>query len=155
MVMNGLLCFILKYNKTNSILQGDKTIFRYLPPQVGAIVLVFISVIRPLQIAFLQQRQGHENQALNLYFACYSINGQIMDSSRYGLIFRKFFSMRRIANLGVAAYRHFIKFIARKEEVDEDEDFCDTSLLAMQFGHSRHVSNHYGSTGNQGIDFRR
>jgi hypothetical protein len=93
-VFNGLLAFVLSYNKTNSNLQADKTVFRYLPSVVGNLVVKMFVLIRPVQIIFSTLIGNKRVEDLQTFVACYSLTGKVMDSENYRRIFTQAFDSR-------------------------------------------------------------
>ena len=153
---NGLICFVTYYHKGYSISGSPKIIHRYLPREIGELLVYYIWLIVP----FLQRI--YEDQKPHRIFSSYLFQKISLTKTR--AIEMTSDDLRRILKretqigLGIAInpsqYRHLAIGIARKflkKEIqfdsddfdhdvnDEDHDYTE-DIVDLQAGHSSRVS---------------
>lgn len=152
---NGLICFVTYYHKGYSISGSTKIIHRYLPREIGELLVYYLWLIVP----FLQRI--YQDQTPNRIFSSYLFQKISLNKSRAIRLTSD--DLRRITKretqigLGLvinpSQYRHLAIGISRKflkKEIrfetddhenndQEDHDYSD-DIVDLQAGHSTRVS---------------
>ena len=154
---NGLICFVTYYHKGYSISNSTKIIHRYLPREIGELLVYYLWLIVP----FLQRI--YQDQGSNRVFSPYLFQKISLNRSRAKSItsddLRRIFKRETQIGLGFtinpSQYRHLAIGIARKflkkeirfenDDFDydnndhEDQDYLD-DIIDLQAGHSTRIS---------------
>ena len=154
---NGLICYVTYYHKGYSVSGSTKIIHRYLPREIGELLVYYLWLIVP----FLQRI--YKNETSNRIFSLYLFQKISLIKSRANQItsddFRRIFRRETEIGLGIAInpsqYRHIAIGIARKflksDIRFENDDFDDVNndpndpnisddIIDLQAGHSSRVS---------------
>lgn len=138
----GRVLIVIGYNKTRSTNGKDKLIGRYLPKEVGDLLVKYLTLVRPMEAFIAEQIEcdGFENYE-KMLFTDY---GRIWDRRRLSEIFMREMNEWGPASMGFQEYRQLANLWMKKhlKEVKLEEDVRD-----HQSGHnSETAETRYGIT---------
>ena len=117
---------------------------RFLPRDVGTILMVYLSVVRPIEIAFLRflekDEQVREQKTADYQHFVFCLNGRRMSSDQICYSFESTMAKFGIP-IGVSQYRHVAIAFARHHIKDitaiaYQEHYMETDAFDLQAVHS-------------------
>jgi len=136
----GQLMIAISYNKTRSTNGKDKVIARFLPEEVGDLLVKYLSLVRPLE-AFIAEQiecEGYENYE-KLLFTDYE---RAWDGKRLSEIFKREMNEWGPASMGFQEYRQLanlwmktlLKGVELEEDVRDHQSGHNSETAAMRYG---------------------
>ena len=133
---SGLALLKLYYNKTNSMLDNTKVVTRYLTPRVGAMLIKYLILVKPVQEKLLQKLHPTFNSYKKLWVLSLNPTENKLQNLEY--YFRNACGMVGL-EIGIAGWRHMFKAIQmRYITTKTHHKLVETSASA--FGHSKVTS---------------
>ena len=152
---NGLICFVTYYHKGYSISNSTKIIHRYLPREIGELLVYYLWLIVP----FLQRIYQDSNRIFTQYLfqkiSLHRSQAKSITSDDLRRILKRETQIGLGFTLNPSQYRHIAIGIARKflkkeirfenDDFDhdnndqEDQDYLD-DIVDLQAGHSTRIS---------------
>jgi superfamily II DNA helicase RecQ len=138
----GKVLIVIGYNKTRSMNGKDKLIARFLPDEVGVLLVKYLALVRPMEAFIAEQIEcdGFENYE-KMLFTDYN---RIWDGRRLSEIFMREMNKWGPASMGFQEYRQLANLWMKKhlKEVKLEEDVRD-----HQSGHNSETADtRYGIT---------
>jgi hypothetical protein len=130
----------ISYSKTRSASGKEKLVARFLPKEVGDLLIKYLSLVRPMEV-FIAERiecERYENYE-KLLFTDYE---RAWDGERLSKTFKRQMNEWGMAAMGFREYRQLIKLFIHKHlkesdwEVGRDRD----DVHDIQAGHSSHTA---------------
>lgn len=161
-IEDGLVVFVTKYHKGYALSGDVKVIHRYLPRELGALVVFYLWLVRPFERRLqavvggqykerLEEDQNAESKAARLF--CRDGNGRDWTSGRMRQALERVTSKGLGHALHIQAYREVAISISRRymrggTAFGKDEDGKDTNdgedgddeIADLQAGHGWHVA---------------
>lgn len=138
-LIDGMVCLILTYYKSQSMVKKRKLMARFLPERIGKLVLMYSMYIRPIaKIACVGLKKRNEfDHWLFLH------GGERMNDRKLSEVFRRRIVQDGGLRLTFRQYRHVAIGIAKKKlllnwsEKEEEEEVNGGSIFVhLQSGHS-------------------
>jgi hypothetical protein len=138
-VENGLIAFVTAYHKGYSMTGDVKLIHRYLPREVGELLVWYLWLVLPWATKLAAGVAGEQYRASKHLWP-----GKRWSSDRAGRALKREFRLATGADIGISAYREMAIAISRKYlrarfEDDDDENELD-EIEDEQAGHTSHVA---------------
>jgi hypothetical protein len=161
---NGLICFVTYYHKGYSVSDSTKIIHRYLPREIGELLVYYLWLIVPFvsRIYQSQPKSRHFSEYLFQKISLDKHKARIITSDDFRRIFRRETEIGLGLLINPSQYRHIAIGISRKflkkeirfddDEFDDDDDHdLVDDVIDLQAGHSTRVG---GLTYARGISER-
>ena len=158
-IEDGLVVFVTKYHKGYALSGDVKVIHRYLPREVGELVVWYLWLVRPFERRLqaviggqykegVEEVQNSESTAARLF--CRDGNGREWTSGRIRQVLERATSKALGHPLHIQAYRDVAIGISRrfmrassafsKDERDEGNENEEDDIADLQAGHGSHVA---------------
>jgi len=126
----------ISYSKTRSTTGKEQPIARYLPEEVGDLLVKYLSLVRPME-AFIAEQIGCEKYE-NYGKVLFTDHERAWSGKKLGDIFKNQMNAWGPTALGFQEYRQLIKLFMRKH-LKEVKWEGDDDILDLQMGHNSHT----------------
>jgi superfamily II DNA helicase RecQ len=144
--INGYIASALSYSKTQSITGSNKIIPRFFPFDVARILVIYLAIVRPLELLWANGVFGPAS-AKNYLCLVFVRAAEPMTSADFSNALQTFTKDELDFPMGLADYRQVIKVILRVVlhiQTDEDDEE-EIHAIDLGFGHNKKSSqNYYG-----------
>ncbi|KAL1640735.1 hypothetical protein SLS61_010230 [Didymella pomorum] len=151
-IEDGMVAFVTRYHKGYTLSGDVKIIHRYLPREVGELVVYYMWLVLPFQQRL--EAMVWEKEAISSHMWPADPSGRKWTSDRFREILKRESRVGLKQELTIAAYREIAIGISRRflrpssafraEEGEEHEEWNEENMLATiqdeQAGHSAHVA---------------
>lgn len=147
--LDGHVALVTSFHLTKCTKSRVKVIYRFLPDQVGALLIQYLWLVLPTY-ELLLSRQQTGNPRLSSRLWSRGVHGHNWTTTRMSTLMSSLFRRLTSQRIIVSEYRHLAKAIGRKylcdffdddllDEEAMDKDF-ETNAIDMQFGHTTKTS---------------
>lgn len=102
---------IQEYSKPRSQTKKDSYIPRFIPKDLGKMVLLYLKLLKPLHFRMLELAEGKE-KALTSYPFLFTHDGKSIDPSKFATLFGALFKEFGKMKFGISSYRQLSCYIA-------------------------------------------
>uniref|UniRef100_A0A060TDG4 ARAD1D00132p n=1 Tax=Blastobotrys adeninivorans TaxID=409370 RepID=A0A060TDG4_BLAAD len=155
-IMEGMVAMVTQYNKSVNRTQRAPKVFRYLPREVGELIVWYMWLVLPfessLRVRLSQEDEKFASDTRNLFWPYVDAENKhaIWDGDKVGREVKKQFRDHTGQAIGIGYYRHIAIGIAReflriKDDLDAIDEADNEEVQEMQAGHTTAVGeNIYG-----------
>ena len=139
----GLVMILVSYSKTRSTTGKDKLVARFLPKEVGDLLVKYLSLVRPMEAFIAEQieSEGFDKYEKMLF----ADHEKSWNGGRLGDIFKRQMNDWGPVAMGLAEYRQLAKAFMRENMKHRFEDDDEEDARDHQSGHtSRMAGMRYG-----------
>jgi superfamily II DNA or RNA helicase len=144
-VEDGLVVFVTSYHKGYALSGETKVIHRYLPKEVGTLLVLYLWLVLPFQTRLQTMVFDEDPVSAHLWPA--SCNGIKWNSDKMRRVLKRATQARLGQPLNIAAYRDVAIAISRRFmrgkaafKSDQDDDGEEEEIEDEQAGHTTHVA---------------